>query len=177
MSERTKHHWLSNWGLGTEARESVPFRYLLMALLLVGACLILAGASRSPWMVDHPARLDVRWRLDRDGYTYRLNGRYSISSLRGGFATSLSNEADPGATASSVSVPTGLYRVTLEPGYTLERFAAEAADGVEVVPASLVSPNPVVVMAKDGRIAPLGLSLVAMPATAVEPEATCMNGS
>lgn len=175
MSHRTKHHWLSNWGVGTEASESVPLRYLLLALLLVGAGLILAAASRSPWMADHPARLDVRWRLDHGGYTYRLNGRYSIASLNGGFATTLSN--DTYAASSSVEVPTGLYRVTLEPGYTLERFAAADAAGVEVVPASLVSPNPVVVLAKNGRIAPLGLSLVDMPGTAVEPEATCMNGS
>jgi hypothetical protein len=87
--------------------------------------------------------------------------------------TSLSNDATPDASSSSVDVPTGLYRVTLEPGYTLERFG----DTVEVVPVSLVSPHPVVILAKEGRIAPLGLSLVDMPGTAAEPEETCMNGS
>jgi len=173
MSERKKHHWLSSWVFGTEEQEVVPIRYLLTAFLLVGAGLLVATASRSPGMADHQARLDVNWRLDRGDYTYRLRGRYSIASLSDGFAASISNDATPGASSSSIEVPTGLYRVTLEPGYTLERVG----DGVEVVPASLVSPNPVVIMAKEGRIAPLGLSLVDMPAAAAEPEETCMNGS
>lgn len=173
MSERKKHHWLSNWFLGAEAQEIVPIRYLLTAFLLVGAGLLVATATRSPWMADHPARLDVNWRFERSDYSYRLRGQYSIASLSGDFVTSLSNDATPDASSSSIDVPTGLYRVTLEPGYTLERFG----DTVEVVPASLVSPNPVVIMAKEGRSVPLGLSLVDMPGTTAEPEETCMNGS
>jgi hypothetical protein len=173
MSERKKHHWLSNWFFAAEEQELVPFRYLLTAGLLVGAALLVAAASRSsPWLADHQARLDVNWRLDRGDYSYRLRGQYSIASLSDDFVTSVSNDATPDAAGSQLYVPSGLYRVTLEPGYTLERVG----NTVEVVPASLVSPNPVVIMAKEGRTTALGLSLVDMPATTVEPEEACMNG-
>lgn len=186
MSDRKKHHRLSSWLLGTEEEEIVPIRYLPMLLLVAGAGLLLAVASRSPWLADTHARLDVDWTFERGDYTYRLRGRYSVASTSGDFVTSISNDATPGTTGSHIDVPTGLYRVTLQPGYTLERFVTQPAlatrgalvdSTVEVVPASLVSPNPVLLMAKEGRVAPLRLSLVDMPGLAAEPEATCMNGS
>jgi hypothetical protein len=185
MSDRKKHHWLSSWFLETEAQDIVPIRYWLLGFLLMGAGLFVA-ASRSPGMADQRARLDVNWSFDRGDYTYRLRGRYSFASLSDDFATSISNAAEPGSSRSSIDLPAGTYRVTLEPGYTLERIemgAGAQARGVlgggtvEVVPASLVSPNPVVITAQGGRIAPLGLSLVDMPGMAADPEATCMDGS
>jgi hypothetical protein len=172
--------------LGTEEEENVPSRYLPIVFLLVGACLLVAAASRWPWLADDRARLAVNWMSDRGDYAYRLRGRYSIASVSEGYVTSISNDTRSDATASYIDVPVGLYRVTLEPGYTLERFVSPSADAarrglvgdsVEVVPASLVSPNPVLVMATEGHIAPLRPSLVDMPGTATEPEATCMNGS
>jgi hypothetical protein len=159
---------------------------LPMVFLLVGACLLTAALRPSSWVGSDRARLSVHWRFDRGDYTYLLRGRYSVTRLSDGHVTSLANDSGSDLGASYIDVPTGLYRVALQPGYTLERFATPSADAAqggfaagsgEVVPASLVSPNPVVVTATEGRIAPLRLSLVDMPGTAPEPEATCMNGS
>jgi hypothetical protein len=173
----------------------VPIRYVLFALLLLGAGLLTAIASDSPSMSDQRARMTFTWMVERGDHTYRLRGRYTITSSSGEFTTSVASDGSLDAAVSSVDVPTGLYSVTLEAGFTLERIAARhgaASHGatgfgaapeptggafVEPVPASLVSPNPVTVVAQQGRTAPVGLSLVNLSGAPEEHEASCMYGA
>jgi hypothetical protein len=178
-------------GFSGEDEVTMSIRYFLITLPLVGAGLLALVGSNSPMLASmmpsgNPARLDVTWRVERGDHAYRLLGRYSIASVTGDFATSIASDPDLEATTSQVYIPKGLYSITLEPGYTLERVAAHArtaalgaSDGaaVEAVPASLVSPNPLVVMAQPGGSLPIGLSLIDMPGTALDPTPTCMNGS
>jgi hypothetical protein len=159
---------------GSMTVRSMTVRSSLIVFLLAGTGWLVAATSRSPSTGANCGRLDVDWSVEHGDSTYRLRGRYSIASLSGHFMTSISSDAEPDATAVSLCVPEGLYRVTLEPGYTLERVEADAVAGV---PAWLVSPNPVVVTAKQGQPASMSLSLVDLPGMAAEPEATCMNGS
>jgi len=185
MSDCKKHHSVSIGPVGPTA-GSVSIGYALLSSLLLGSVLLVAAASGSLSMARERARVAVTWSVTRGDYVYRLRGRYSISSVTDGFATSIANDLSSRDTPSEVYVPAGLYNVTLEAGYTLERFADPSAEGatdslagpsVEVVPASLLSLNPVLVSAEAGSIARLGLALVDMPGTAAEPESTCMNGT
>jgi hypothetical protein len=171
-----------------ETREEsiiMTVRSWLLMFLLTGTGLLVAATNPSPWLGHDCGRLDVAWSVDRGDYSYRLRGRYSIASLGGDFVTSIASDADGDGMGADRCVPPGLYRVTLEPGYTLERVEAETTDDVRPaligesveVPAWLVSPNPVVLTAKQGRRASMGLSLVDLPAAAPDPEATCMSGS
>jgi hypothetical protein len=184
MSDCKKRHSVSI-GPGGSTAGSVSIGYALVSSLLLGSVLLVAAASSWLSMARERARVAVTWSVTRGDYVYRLRGRYSISSFTDGFATSIANDLSSQDAVSEVYVPAGLYYVTLEAGYTLER-SDPSADGapdhlvgaaVEVVPASLLSLNPVLVSAEAGGIARLGLSLVDMPGTAAEPESTCMNGT
>jgi len=184
MADRKKRHWLSLGALG--ARRAVSIGYGLMPSSLVAAILLVAAASSAPGAPRATARMTVTWAAERGDYVYRLRGRYSIRGVSDDYATSIANDTSFGAATSDVYVPSGSYRVTLEAGYTLERSPAPSVAAVavapsdasvEVVPASLLSGNPLVVFVETGRVARLGLSLVDMPGTAAEPEPTCLNGS
>lgn len=183
MSDRKKHHCVSIGSVASTA-GSVSIGYALSSSLLLGAVLLVAAVS-SLSMARERARVAVTWSVTRGDYVYHLRGRYSISSATDEFATSIDHDASSRSSLSEVDVPAGLYRVTLEAGYTLERsldLSAEAPDhlvgaSAEVVPASLLSLNPMVVSVEEGGIARLGLSLIDMPGTAPEPESTCLNGS
>jgi hypothetical protein len=130
--------------------------------------------------------LDFIWTVERGDYTYHLRGRYSIASMPRGFVTSVASTTERDAAVSHVYVPTGLYSLTLDTGYTLERLPARSSEGapettagefVKTLPALLVSPNPLIVEAKEGRIAPIGLSLVDLSGVAGEDAPPCMDRS
>jgi hypothetical protein len=185
MFDRKKHQCVSVGAVASTA-GSVSIGYAFWSSLVLGTVLLVAATTGSLSTTPERARVAVSWSVARGDYVYRLRGRYSISSVTDNFTTSIANGQSPAATVSEISeieVPAGLYRVTLESGYSLERSGeasageASAESSVEVVPAALLSQNPVLVSAEEGGVARLGLSLVDMPGTAAEPESTCMNGS
>ena len=185
MLDRKKRHRFSVKSLGVALKDLVSNGYGLAAFLLISAALLVASAASSAWPHRAPARLEEAWQVQHGDYVYWLRGRYSIAGLANDFLTTVGNDPGADATTSVVYVPRGMYRVTLEHGYTLERVANGptperceelVALASEAVPASLLS-NPVVILADAEHVTRLGLSLVDMPGTAAEPEPTCMNGS
>lgn len=165
----------------------MPFRYSIATLPLLGGLWFAAVEDGPPLSGSARARLDVRWMVERGDHTYRLHGRYTVSSVAGDFTANIASDASPDLDESHIELPTGLYRVTLEPGYTLERTPVHseseaslgviAGAGVEVVPASLVSPNPLLLVVESGRVPPIGLTLIDMPGTGDEPASTCSTST
>lgn len=121
-----------------------------------------------------PARIDIAWTASNAFGTYHLRGRFVIRGLNDGFSTSvsnelvsnellsnelLSNESPPSITHSEIEVRPGIYSLTLEDGFQLAR---EREAGTTWVPSSVLSSNPLIVVAQPGRLVPARLSLVAL---------------
>lgn len=183
---RERQDWIWNGFVAATAKPSALLRGSSLAALVVGASLLAASGSSGGGPC---APLAARWSADVGEHTYRLRGRYSIASLSGdGSASAASDGAGPAASAeeTDLCVPPGLYRVSLEPGYTLERSPVAPgagedpggdSDAAEVVPALLVSPEPLLVSARAGRAATLRLAVVDVSTSTAEPEALCLSDS
>jgi hypothetical protein len=153
-----------------------------------GVCAALASAPHV--LREAPAGLDVAWTVSSSLGTYHLRGRFVLRGLNDGSSTSVSNESDPSVEHSHVDVQPGLYSLTLEDGFQLARVdtAASAPDvedeprasvrglagGEGIVASSLLSSNPLLVLALAGRDTAAGLALVAH-LDEVASEATCVN--
>ena len=117
------------------------------------------------------AGLDIVWKSERANATYRLEGRFAVRGLSNGVSLSVSNETDLDRVATHLDVPPGMYSLTLNDGFQVRRLPSndddtlgQALETEETVAASLLSPNPLIVIAQAGRSTATGLSLVARPA-------------
>ena len=105
---------------------------VLAALGAVGACR--SGHDESPPQSTGAVTLALTGTLN--GVTYRLRGaRFAIAQA--GPDLVLDSDRDPAATFLTTTLPTGAYAINLEPGWALER-----SDTLQVVEATLTSPNP-----------------------------------
>jgi len=147
--------------------------WFVVSLLGAGVWLAMVGTPHP----HEPARagIDIVWAVSKPHGTFRLSGRFVIRGLDGPFEANVSNH-DPSLTITHVEVPPGLYSLTLDEGFQLALTSAGPAssDAVEIVPASLMSPNPLLILAQAGRSAPAAIGL---GVRSEEPDgtATCIN--
>jgi len=94
---------------------------------------------------------------DRRGMPFRLQGSFVLSGLGNGISKSISTAAAGSASALRVELPPGLYSLTLNEGLSVEQGGAAAA--ASVLPASVSSPNPRLVLVTPGAYARVSLGL------------------
>ena len=88
------------------------------------------------------------------GVTYRLSGVFTVRGLGSSFLATLSTEDDAGAASIELDVPAGAYQVLLEPGFQVRRTGSttgSAPEPVQLVNATLVSPNPLRIVVASGE--------------------------
>jgi hypothetical protein len=129
-----------------------------------------------------PGRIDIAWVASKPLGTVRLQGRFVISALNGNVSTSVSNRASPNVDTSQVEVPPGLYSVTLDEGFELQREGPGAEPSGS---SGSLAPSPVLVLAQAGHTTHVALAIGTRPEQPEQPEpveaaeafasATCIN--